>query len=67
MKIRELADYCKSIELNCDECMHKKKCDNMQNMLEDISPLGIVDMVDENEDIEDELMVISFAVVKGKL
>lgn len=54
MKIRELADYCKSIDINCDECIHKKKCDNMQSMLKDISPLGIVDMVDENEDIEDE-------------
>ena len=54
MKIRELADYCKSIDINCDECMHKGKCDNMQNMLEDISPLGIVDMVDENTDIKDE-------------
>jgi len=26
----------------------------MQNMLEDISPLGIVDMIDENEDVEDK-------------
>ena len=32
----------------------KEKCDNMQNMLEDISPLGIVDMIDENEDVEDK-------------
>lgn len=54
MKIRELADYCKSIIINCDKCIHKEKCDNMQNMLEDISPLGIVDMIDENEDVEDK-------------
>ncbi len=54
MKIRELADYCKSIELNCDKCIQKKKCDNMQNMLEDISPLGIVDMVDNNKDVKYE-------------
>ena len=45
MKIRELADYCKSININCDECIH---------MLEDISTLGIVDMIDENEDVEDK-------------
>ena len=58
MKIRELADYCKSIDINCDKCIHKKKCDNMQNMLEDISPLGIVDMIDENEDVEDTIVTV---------
>ena len=39
---------CKKIDI------HKEKCDNIQNMLEDISPLGIVDMIDENEDVEDK-------------
>lgn len=54
MKIRELADYCKSININCDECMHKKECDNWEDNIAYASPVMIVDMVDKNKDVEDE-------------
>lgn len=54
MKIRELADYCKSIELNCDECIYKEKCDNWGDVISNASPIMIVDMVDKNKDVEDE-------------
>lgn len=55
MKIRELADYCKSININCDECIHKKKCDNWEEVIAYATPVMIVDMVDKNKDVEDEL------------
>lgn len=54
MKIRELADYCKSININCDEYIHKKKCDNWEEVIAYASPVMIVDMVDKNKDVEDE-------------
>ena len=49
MKIRELAEYCSSIEIDCDKCEHKELCDGLQYKLEDISPLGLIDLVDENK------------------
>ena len=52
MKIRELATYCKSIDIDCDRCEHKDACKQMQSFLEDQSPYGLVKFVDENKDTE---------------
>ena len=52
MKIRELATYCKSIDIDCDKCEHKASCENLQNFLEDQSPYGLVRFVDDNSDTE---------------
>ena len=52
MKIRELAEYCNSIEIDCDKCEHKELCDGLQYKLEDISPLGLIDLVDENMELD---------------
>ena len=51
-KIRELAEYCCSIEIDCDKCEHKELCDGLQYKLEDISPLGLIDLVDENTELD---------------
>lgn len=52
MKIRELAEYCNSIEIDCGKCEHKELCDGLQYKLEDISPLGLIDFVDENTELD---------------
>ena len=54
MKIRELADYCKSININCDEWIHKDKCYNWGDVIAYALPVMVVDMVDNNKDVEDE-------------
>lgn len=50
MKIRELADYCKSIEINCDVCEHTDECKYLD--IGEHSPYGIVKSVDNNADVE---------------
>lgn len=50
MNIKELANYCKSIEIDCRKCEHKEKCREMQEHLEDLSPFGVVKMVESNMD-----------------
>ena len=52
MKLKDLANYCRSIEIDCDKCEHKDLCKHLQYLLEDISPCGVVRMVEENDDIE---------------
>lgn len=51
MKIRDLAKYCDSININCDICEHKRECESMQAFLEDLSPYGVVKLVVKDEDI----------------
>lgn len=51
VKIKDMAVYCKSIEINCDICEHKRECEEMQSFLEDLSPYGVVQLVKENRDI----------------
>lgn len=51
MKIKDMAVYCKSIEINCDICEHKRECEAMQSFLEDLSPYGVVKLVEENQDM----------------
>lgn len=29
MKVRELAEYCKSILINCNNCKHKTECEKL--------------------------------------
>lgn len=54
MKIRDLAEYCKSICIDCENCTHATECDNLQNELEDASPFSVVDMVDRDVDLAEE-------------
>ena len=30
MKVRELAEYCKSILINCNNCKHKTECEKLE-------------------------------------
>lgn len=36
MTIREFAEYCKSINIDCDKCEKKELCQHMLCLLEDI-------------------------------
>lgn len=52
MNLRELAKKCQERNINCDGCPYKEVCDNLQYMLEDASPVTIVELVDNNRVIE---------------
>lgn len=54
MKVRELAEYCKSILINCNNCKHKTECEKLEDKLEDMSPYGVVDIVDRDEELTQE-------------
>lgn len=47
--LSKLAEYCKSIDINCDVCKHQKECKQMLSSLEDISPYGLVKKVQEDK------------------
>ena len=49
MRIRELAMMCEDRDIDCDFCPYKEICDNLQEQLEDISPCGLVEMIDEDK------------------
>jgi hypothetical protein len=48
MKFSELAKYCESICIDCDVCEHQKECKHMLEHLEDMSPKGVKEMVEED-------------------
>lgn len=54
MKIRDLAEYCKAICIDCKNCTHTAECNNLQNELKYISPYNLVDMVDRNVEISED-------------
>lgn len=52
MRIRELAEYCESINIECDECEHRNLCEqSLPHMLEDIAPCGLVELVECNKEL----------------
>lgn len=51
MKVRELAEYCKSILINCNNCKHKTECEKLEDEMENMSPYGVVDIVDRDEEL----------------
>jgi len=48
MKLLELCEYCKSINIDCDICEHTEECDNLSNGLESESPYSLRKMFDDN-------------------
>ena len=48
MKIRELAEKCAERSINCDGFPCVDACEVLTEKLKDMSPIGLVDMVDEN-------------------
>ena len=52
MKIKELAEYCKSIDIDCENCKYHELCNQkLPWRLEDISPYGLVELVESNEEL----------------
>lgn len=49
MKIRKLGEYCKSIDIDCDICEKQSECKELTEQLEDVSPYGLVELLDEEE------------------
>lgn len=50
MTVRDLAYKCKDIEIDCDECDYKEKCERLTEELENISPYGLLIILDKNLD-----------------
>lgn len=48
MNIRELGAYCKSTEVDCDKCEYTEECATFQGKLEDISPYGLIELLEKN-------------------
>lgn len=44
MCLRELGEYCDSINIDCDICEHKEKCNKFTEIIEDISPCGLLNL-----------------------
>ena len=51
MTIKELAEACKKA-VSCNECSCTKSCNILRDVLEDMSPMGLVEMVGKNLTIE---------------
>lgn len=51
IKISELANYCKSIEVDCSICENKDACDAFSEKIEDISPKGLMELVNVDKTI----------------
>lgn len=51
IRIKELAKYCNLINIDCYICEKKDACDSFMNRIEDISPIGIVELVNSDKEI----------------
>lgn len=51
MKFSELVDYCKSIEVDCTKCEKADCCSYLSSRLENISPIGLMDFIEDDEEI----------------
>ena len=51
MKIRELAEYCKSISIDCSKCEHQAQCQQLAYELEEMSAFRVVELIDDNEEL----------------
>lgn len=51
MKVKDLAEYCKSVNINCDICDFKEACRNMSIFLEGLSPIGVIEFVEQNSEV----------------
>ena len=51
MKIKELAEYCNAIGVDCEVCTHKMECARLSYVLEDISPSGLVELIKEDREL----------------
>ena len=51
MKIRELAMKCEDRDIDCNFCPYEEICNKLQEQLEDISPCGLIEMIDEDKSI----------------
>lgn len=53
MKFKDLAKYCRSIDIDCGICEHKDECEIFTSAIENASPAIIVEMVDDNKEFKD--------------
>lgn len=49
MKLSELAEYCKTVD--CTECEKENYCISFTSRIENITPIGLINLVEDDEDI----------------
>ena len=52
MKFSELVKKCEEVQIDCDKCEAQKECAKFAAHLEDMSPIGIKKLVEEDEDVK---------------
>ena len=51
MKFSELVRYCEEVAaIDCDKCEHKTECNAFTRALEEISPVGVANIVKEDRE-----------------
>lgn len=50
MKLKDLAYKCKDREIDCDNCPYEDICSRLNDKLEDISPCGLLTILEEEID-----------------
>lgn len=46
MTIKELGEKCKARDIECDECPYETECSQLPVILEDISPYGLLEILE---------------------
>ena len=54
MRVRELMDYCKSIEIDCDKCEHQTQCNHLGELLVGLSPCVLGEMISNDLALDDQ-------------
>jgi len=58
MKFKDLAKYCRSIDIDCGICEYKDECELFTSAIENASPAIIVEMVEDNKEFKDSFLDI---------
>lgn len=52
MKFSELVKKCEEVQIDCDKCEAQKECAKFAQYIDEMSPIGIKKMVEEDEDVK---------------
>ena len=51
MKFSELVKKCEEVQIDCDKCEAQKECAKFAAFMEDMSPIGIKDLVEKDKEL----------------
>lgn len=44
MDVEDLGRYCSSINIDCDFCNHRKECEKFNDLIDELSPCGFMNL-----------------------